>query len=92
LIYTIIIQVGSMETAKVFWTGRSQAVRLPKEFRFEGAEVRIRRHGNAVILEPLAEDWSWLDALAGRLDEDFVQAVNEQPVAQERRALDKLFR
>ncbi len=81
-----------METAKVFWTGRSQAVRLPKEFRFEGHEVRIRRHGNAVILEPLAEDWSWLDALAGQLDEDFVQAVNEQPEPQERRALDKLFR
>ena len=81
-----------MGTAKVFWTGRSQAVRLPKEFRFEGDEVRIRRHGNAVILEPLAEDWSWLDALAGRLDEDFIQAVNEQPEPQERGALDKLFR
>jgi antitoxin VapB len=84
--------MSNMETAKVFWTGRSQAVRLPKEFRFEGDEVRIRRHGNAVILEPLAEDWSWLDAVAGRLDEDFVEAVSEQPEAQERRALDKLFR
>ena len=45
-----------METAKLFWTGRSQAVRLPKEFRFEGDEVQIRRHGAAVILEPIAED------------------------------------
>ncbi|HKI13757.1 MAG TPA: type II toxin-antitoxin system VapB family antitoxin, partial [Roseiarcus sp.] len=52
-----------METAKIFWTGRSQAVRLPKSFRFEGDEVRIRRHGPAVILEPLANDWSWLDSL-----------------------------
>ena len=34
-----------METAKVFWSGRSQAVRLPKTFRFESEEVRIRRHG-----------------------------------------------
>ncbi|MGH8593384.1 MAG: antitoxin, partial [Gammaproteobacteria bacterium] len=42
-----------METAKIFWSGRSQAVRLPKNFRFEGDEVRIRRHGNTVILEPL---------------------------------------
>jgi virulence-associated protein VagC len=41
-----------MTTAKLFWAGRSQAVRLPKEFRFRGGEVRIRRHGNAVILEP----------------------------------------
>lgn len=39
--------------AKVFWTGRSQAVRLPKEFRFPGETVLIRREGNAVILEPV---------------------------------------
>lgn len=80
-----------MATAKIFWTGRSQAVRLPKDFRFEGDEVRIRRHGAAVILEPLAEDWSWLDSLSGQLDDDFVRAVNEQPVPQERPALDELF-
>ena len=46
-----------METAEVFWSGRSQAVRLPKEFRFDGDEVRIRRHGAAVILEPIPNDW-----------------------------------
>ena len=66
-------------------------MRLPKEFRFEGDEVRIRRHGDAVILEPIAEDWGWLDDLAGQLDDDFVQAVNEKPGEQERPALDKLF-
>jgi antitoxin VapB len=81
-----------METAKIFWSGRSQAVRLPKDFRFEGKEVRIRRHGSSVILEPIAEDWSWLHAIAGKLDEDFVAAANEQPEPQERPALDKLFR
>ena len=68
-----------MKTAKLFWSGRSQAVRLPKEFRFEGDQVRIRRRGNAVILEPIASDWDWLDALVGKLDEDFVQAVSEKP-------------
>jgi len=68
-----------MRTAKLFWTGRQQAVRLPKAFRFSGTQVRIRRHGSAVILEPMAEDWRWLDFLAGRLDEDFVQGANEQP-------------
>jgi antitoxin VapB len=81
-----------METAKVFWSGRSQAVRLPKDFRFEGKEVRIRRHGSSVILEPIAEDWNWLHAIAGKLDEDFVAATNEQPEPQERPALEKLFR
>ncbi|HXW24440.1 MAG TPA: type II toxin-antitoxin system VapB family antitoxin [Xanthobacteraceae bacterium] len=80
-----------MDTAKIFWSGRSQAVRLPKHFRFEGKEVRIRRHGSAVILEPLTEDWTWLDAIVGKLDEDFVRAANEQPRQQERPALDKLF-
>lgn len=41
-----------MSTAKLFRNGRSQAVRLPKEFRFEGDEVEIRRVGARVILEP----------------------------------------
>jgi antitoxin VapB len=40
-----------METAKLFTTGGSQAVRLPKEYRFEGAEVFIRQEGKAVIIE-----------------------------------------
>ena len=79
-----------MDTAKL-WSGRSQAVRHPKDFRFRGKEVRIRRHGSAVILEPLAEDCSWLDAIAGKLDDDFVQAVTEKPPQQERTALDELF-
>ncbi|MRD46503.1 AbrB/MazE/SpoVT family DNA-binding domain-containing protein [Caenimonas koreensis DSM 17982] len=81
-----------MDTAKVFWSGRSQAVRLPKEFRFEGNEVRIRRHGAGVILEPIPQDWAWLDALAGQIDADFVKAIEEQPAPQERPGLDGLFR
>lgn len=39
--------------AKLFWNGRSQAVRLPKEFRFEGDRVRVTRMGAGVLLEPL---------------------------------------
>ena len=42
-------------TAKVFHTGRSQAVRLPKEFRFSSSEVYIRREGNSVVLTPKPE-------------------------------------
>lgn len=68
-----------MDKARVFWSGRSQAVRLPKEYRFDGGEVRIRRHGDAVILEPIATDWSWLDAIAGRMSEDFLPDGREQP-------------
>ena len=80
-----------MDTAKVFWSGRSQAVRLPKGYRFQGQEVRIRKHGNSVILEPIAGDWAWLDAIVGKLDQDFVRAVNERPEPQERPELDELF-
>jgi antitoxin VapB len=46
--------------AKLFRNGRSQAVRLPREFRFEGSQVRVRRMAEGVLLEPLiadAEEW-----------------------------------
>jgi antitoxin VapB len=42
--------------AKLFWNGRSQAVRLPKEFRFEGDRVRVTRMGAGVLLEPVPEE------------------------------------
>jgi len=53
--------------AKLFWNGRSQAVRLPHEFRFEGDEVEIRREGEAVVLEPVKKRgwpdgyWHWVE-------------------------------
>lgn len=80
-----------MTNAKLFWSGRSQAVRLPKEFRFAGEEVRVRRHGDAVILEPIATDWSWLDAIAGTFSDDFFRDGREPMSPQERPELDKLF-
>ena len=79
-----------MEIAKVFWSGRSQAVRLPKDFRFDAERVRIRRRGRAVILEPIAEDWAWLDEVIGPVDEAFERAAREQPSEQERPALEFL--
>lgn len=77
-----------MEFAKIFWSGRSQAVRLPKEFRFEGGQVRIHREGDAVILEPLPQGWDWLEAVTGPLDEDFCAAVAEAPAPQDGPELD----
>ncbi|RWK37352.1 type II toxin-antitoxin system VapB family antitoxin [Mesorhizobium sp.] len=70
-----------MDKATVFWSGRSQAVRLPKEFRFEIKEVSIRRRGLAVILEPRDPDWGWLDQVTGPLDDYFVEAALERPIA-----------
>ena len=77
-----------MATARVFWSGRSQAVRLPKSFRFASSEVRIRRHGQAVVLEPIATDWAWLDHLIGPVDDDFSRAATEAVAPQERPELD----
>lgn len=72
-----------MTTAKLFKSGRSQAVRLPKEFRFEGKEVRISRHGQGVLLEPVDVD---LDAIFAKIDSYGVEfpAREPQPVMQER--------
>lgn len=59
-------------TAKLFQNGRSQAVRLPKAFRFKGTEVKIRKEEDKVILEPL-EQTEWPDGFwtVFGLDPDF---------------------
>lgn len=80
-----------MDTAKVFWSGRSQAVRLPKAFRVTGDEVRIRRQGAAILLEPVAQDWDWLAQVVGPLDSDFEQAIMEAQPDQERPNLATIF-
>ncbi len=76
------------DTAKLFMHGRSQAVRLPKAFRMPGKEVRIRREGQKVILEPVESDVENLGAWFARLDEvfgdDFMPKGREQPPMQDR--------
>ncbi len=84
--------LGQLVRAKLFKHGGSQAVRLPKAFRFEGTEVTVRREGDAVILEPIAPTrrrprteeemaafWAEVDRLG---DADFPD--RDQPPAQER--------
>jgi antitoxin VapB len=63
-------------TAKLFKFGRSQAVRLPKEFRFDGKEVRIRRHGRGVLPEPIEDD---LDAVFAKIDSYGVKFPEREP-------------
>lgn len=79
------------QTAKVFWSGRSQAVRLPRAYRLNSSEVRIRRHGSALILEPVATDWSWLDGLPGAFSNDAADAALETVECQQRPELDGAF-
>jgi len=56
-------------TAKLFQNGRSQAVRLPKAFRFKGTEVKIRKEGETVILEPL-DSLAWPNGFWDLFDPD----------------------
>jgi antitoxin VapB len=74
--------------AKLFQNGRSQAVRLPAEFRFSGEQVRIRRVGGGVLLEPLGVDArTWFDELDRFLDEPFMADGRRQPAAPPRDGL-----
>lgn len=67
------IAIMKTKKARIFWTGRSQAVSLPKEFRFSTDTVLVRRAGQAVILEPCSQ-WpeKWVESFAG-VPDDFVR-------------------
>ncbi len=73
-----------MKTAKLFKNGESQAVRLPKEFRFKGTEVYLRRVGNAVVLLPKTKSWEVLIESLVKFPADFM-TDREQPSDVERR-------
>jgi antitoxin VapB len=75
-----------MKTVKLFKSGRSQALCLPKEFRFEGVrEVSIRREGKAVILEPVEEiSWNKWWTSWQPIGDDFLPEGRKQPPMQKR--------
>jgi antitoxin VapB len=72
-----------METAKLFQNGKSQAVRLPKEFRFKGDRVYVKKMGNAVILLPYGAPWQSLLESLSLFSDDFMQ-TRDQPLVQQR--------
>ncbi|TMD34556.1 MAG: AbrB/MazE/SpoVT family DNA-binding domain-containing protein [Chloroflexi bacterium] len=65
--------------AKLFLNGRSQAVRLPKEFRFRGDKVHVRRVKDGVLLEPVLEVKDWFARLDGFGDEALLEKGRRQP-------------
>jgi antitoxin VapB len=73
-----------MKTAKVFKSGNSQAVRIPKEFRLEGDEVEIRRKGGSLILRPKKQSWAALIDSLEKFTDDFMKDGRRQPPAQDR--------
>ncbi len=76
-----------MMTAKLFENGRSQAVRLPKEYRFNGDEVAINKVGDIVILMPKKSKWSGFLNSLELFSDDFMSNGREQPTVQERETL-----
>lgn len=73
-----------MQSAKLFLNGRSQAVRLPKEFQFSGNDVLIQKVGDAVILLPHDKSWEvFLDGL-NQFTDDFMKSGRDQGKNQER--------
>jgi antitoxin VapB len=70
-----------MKIAKLFKNGNSQAVRLPKEFRFEGTQVYIKKMGEAVVLFPYEDSWQTLFESLDQFSDDFMES-REQPEEQ----------
>lgn len=69
-----------VDTAKIFQSGRSQAVRLPKAYRFEGSQVYVKRVGNAVVLIPQEQSWDTLFAACEAFTDDFMTERVQPPV------------
>ena len=70
-----------MDTARLFQSGRSQAVRLPKEYRFAGTEVVVKHFGNGVLLLPVDDPWQTLAAGLAAFEPGF-EITREQPEEQ----------
>lgn len=75
-----------MQSAKIFTNGRSQAVRLPKEFRFSGNDVFIKKIGKMVVLIPKDDPWSILVNSLDQFTDDFME-TREQPTQKAREKL-----
>ncbi len=72
-----------MDTARLFPSGRSQAVQLPKAYRFNGTEVIVMHFGNGVLLLPIEDPWQTLEAGLAAFEPGF-QLDREQPEQQQR--------
>jgi antitoxin VapB len=72
-----------MKTARLFNNGRSQAVRLPKEFRFEGNDVYVKKLDNIVMLFPMEDPWIPLIKSLDKFSDDFM-AERKQPAMDKR--------
>jgi len=76
-----------MQSAKVFTSGNSQAIRLPKEFQFKETELFIQKIGNSIILFPKDDPWRAFEESLSEFSEDFLADGRNQPDQQTRDGL-----
>jgi len=76
----------NIDTARLFQSGRSQAVRLPKEYRFAGTEVVVKHFGNGVLLLPVDDPWQTLAAGLAAFEPGF-ELTRQQPDDQVREVI-----
>jgi antitoxin VapB len=84
--YPLTLRKTHMDTARIFQSGRSQAVRLPKEYRFDATEVAVRHFGNGVLLLPIDNPWTTLEAALMAFEPGF-ELTRELPEAETRPAI-----
>lgn len=73
-----------MKTAKIFKSGNSQAVRIPKEFQLDEDEVEILKRGNTLVLRPKKKSWAALIESLQKFTDDFMEKGRNQPAIQKR--------
>jgi len=83
-VYPHVYTEAEMRTAKIFRSGNSQAVRIPKDFQLEGDEVEILKKGASLVLRPKRKSWAALIESLGKFTDDFMESGRKQPRAQRR--------
>jgi antitoxin VapB len=77
-----------MDTAKLFLNGRSQAVRLPREYAFAGDSVHIKKIDDIVLLIPKGAEWDLFERSLEKFSEDYLATGRSQGTAEQRECVD----
>lgn len=76
-----------MQTTRVFTSGNSQAVRIPKEFQMDESELFIQKIGSTILLFPKKRPWEAFERSLGEFSDDFMEDGRAEPKGQERKGL-----
>ena len=77
--------MATRKKTKLFMSGNSQAVRIPREFQLEGDEVEIQRRGNTLVIRPKKQTWQPLTESLTMFTDDFMGEGRQQPPIQKRK-------